>query len=76
MRTPAAQRILGRVERSVAHVILDIELDSEPIRGRISEAGAQARSFNGWIELVQEIEDARMGVSSPPRPEGAEREKN
>jgi len=58
------------VERSVARVHLDIELDSDPIRGRISEAGAQGRSFSGWIELVQEIEDARSGASRAQLAEG------
>lgn len=42
---------------------LAIELDSDPIRGRVSETGAQGRSFNGWIELVEAIEDARLGTS-------------
>jgi hypothetical protein len=66
------RRILGGVKRSVAHVNLDIELDSDPIRGRIADAGGRERSFNGWIELVQEIEDARMGASSRAAPQEAE----
>jgi hypothetical protein len=52
------------VDRSVAYVHLAIELDSEPIRGLVSETGAPGRSFNGWIELVEAIEDARLGASS------------
>jgi hypothetical protein len=52
------------VARSIAHVQLDIERGSDPIQGRIAEPGGQGRSFSGWIELVQEIEDARMGTSS------------
>lgn len=54
--------MLTVVERSIAHVQLDIERGSDPIRGRIIEPGAQGRSFSGWIELVQEIEDARSGT--------------
>jgi hypothetical protein len=52
------------VARSIAHVQLDIECGSDPIQGRIAEPGGQGRSFSGWMELVQEIEDARMGTSS------------
>ncbi len=50
------------MDRSVAHLHLAIELDSDPIRGLVSETGAQERSFNGWIELAEAIEDARAGA--------------
>lgn len=58
---PASNHDPGCVDRSVRHVHLAIELDSEPIRGLVSETGAQDRSFSGWIELVEAIEDARLG---------------
>jgi len=62
VRTAAGRAILIHVDRPIAQVHLDIECGSDPIRGRISEAGARGRSFSGWIELVQEIEDARLGT--------------
>ena len=53
------------MDRSVAHVHLEIDLGSDPITGQVSEDGARGRDFSGWIELVEAIEDAR--ISPAPR---------
>jgi hypothetical protein len=42
-----------------ADVTLSIELESEPISGRVSTEYGAARRFSGWIELVEAIEAAR-----------------
>jgi hypothetical protein len=50
------------VAYAVAHVHLAIELDSDPIKGQVSADGTLHRPFNGWIELVEVLEDVRAGA--------------
>ena len=42
----------GRLE-----IKLELELDGEPIRGRISADGTPSRSFTGWLELTSRLVD-------------------
>jgi hypothetical protein len=50
------------VERGRTHLELAIEVDSDPIRGSVSNGSRQAQPFNGWIELVAAIEAARSST--------------
>jgi hypothetical protein len=50
------------VAQNIAHVHVAIELDSDPIKGRVAAGGAEGHMFNGWIELVEAIEGARVGA--------------
>jgi hypothetical protein len=50
------------VAHNIAHLHVAIELDSDPIKGHVAAGGAEGRRFNGWIELVEAIEDARVGA--------------
>ena len=54
-------------------VMLDIELDSEPIQGSLSDRDGVSRAFSGWIELVSLLQGAATTRTSPvtPRPEEA-----
>jgi len=46
---------------------LDVELESEPIQGRLYETGGRLnRPFSGWLGLMAAIGAAR-GADSPPR---------
>lgn len=49
------------MDQRTAHVHLAIELDSDPIKGRVSAVGAEGRGFSGWMELADAIEKARRG---------------
>jgi len=59
---------------------LDIEIGSDPIRGRISDASGQ-RAFAGWLELVRwidsamtpETDDRRRHPSREPRSHSSRR---
>jgi hypothetical protein len=42
--------------------MLSIELESEPISGRVSTEDGPSRRFSGWIELVEAIEAARCAA--------------
>jgi hypothetical protein len=46
-------------DRRTVRVELDIDVDCEPIEGRLTAGAASAREFIGWIALVHEIEGAR-----------------
>jgi hypothetical protein len=41
-------------------VHLEIELQSDPIAGTLTGPGGEVRSFQGWIELTDAIEQARV----------------
>ncbi|HEV2923005.1 MAG TPA: hypothetical protein VGW98_03165 [Solirubrobacteraceae bacterium] len=53
-----------------AQVTLDIELDSEPISGSLSEGDGTGQAFSGWIQLVSLLQDAattRTSQADQPR---------
>jgi hypothetical protein len=56
VRTPKPDRKLGPVQRRL-RVTIELDPDSEPIRGIISDEDA-ARSFTGWMELVTALQAA------------------
>jgi hypothetical protein len=41
-----------------AQVTLDIELDSEPIHGSLSDRDGASQAFSGWIQLVSLLQGA------------------
>jgi hypothetical protein len=51
-------------------VTLDIEPDSEPICGSLSDRDGASQAFSGWIELVSLLQDAattRASQADRPR---------
>jgi hypothetical protein len=42
--------------------VVELELDTTPIRGRISTPPDPAREFRGWLELASAIEQLRTAV--------------
>jgi hypothetical protein len=51
------------VDRCLAHLHLEIKLESEPIAGVVTGPRGDAQRFRGWIELAQAIEQARAPES-------------
>jgi hypothetical protein len=51
-----------------AQVKLDIELDSEPIQGSLSDRDGASQDFSGWIQLVSLLQDAATTQASPAPP--------
>ncbi len=49
-----------------AQVTLEIELDSEPIQGSLSDRDGASQVFSGWIELVSLLQDASTTRASQP----------
>lgn len=47
-------------------VTLDIELDSEPIQGSLSDRDGASQAFSGWIQLVSLLQDAATTQASQP----------
>ena len=51
--------IVLTVTRGTAHLVLAIDIDSDPISGWVSNGCKASRAFQGWIELAGVIEAAR-----------------
>jgi hypothetical protein len=43
------------------HLLLDLDPDSEPVRGQVGPADAAPRSFVGYAELIATLESIRAG---------------
>ena len=58
--------IPGNVETKHAQILIELELGSDPITGRILD-GPDTRSFIGWMALVRalELRTRRVASSSP-----------
>jgi hypothetical protein len=54
------------MEPARAQVTLDIELDSEPIQGSLSDRDGASQDFSGWIQLVSLLQDAATTQASQP----------
>ncbi len=52
------------MEGKTAHLNLAIDPGSEPISGSLSGPNQEPQRFNGWIELVAEIERVRSNGSA------------
>jgi hypothetical protein len=59
------------MKRGTAHVMLAIDIDSDPISGLLSNGSGPSRPFHGWIELVALVEAVR---SASPEDGGDPRE--
>jgi hypothetical protein len=62
--------IVGGMQPAQTQVTLDIELDSEPIQGSLSNRDGASQAFSGWIELVSLLQDAtttRASQADQPR---------
>jgi hypothetical protein len=46
---------------------LEIDSDSDPIAGRLSEGGGPGRQFVGWLELARALELALESGEPTPR---------
>jgi hypothetical protein len=51
------------VTSDTAHLMLAIDIDSDPISGLVSNGTEISRPFHGWIELAGVIEAARSADS-------------
>ncbi len=57
--------MLRAVEGGTAHLHLTIENGSEPIAGSLAGPDGKPHRFDGWIELVVAIENARHRLIAP-----------
>jgi hypothetical protein len=48
----------------MAHLKLEIDIDSDPISGLVSNGTGDSKAFHGWIELASVIEAARSAGSA------------
>jgi hypothetical protein len=51
---------------SQVRVVLDLDLDGDPICGSISAADRDSHRFFGWLELADELEVMRKSVPDDP----------
>ena len=59
MRNANRTAIFPMVKRGTAHVMLAIDVDSDPISGLVSDRTEVSTPFSGWVELAALIEAAR-----------------
>lgn len=64
---------MGMASRPCVELRLELEIDAEPIAGRLRLEGGAPRSFSGWLGLAAALEDALdagrqapAGTRSPP----------
>lgn len=63
---PGAATVLPMGRRRYVEVGIELEVDAEPIAGRVRHRGAAPRPFGGWLELAAALEDAlRRGRQAP-----------
>jgi hypothetical protein len=70
MRICAARSIIAAVVEGPMHLVLDLDRDSEPVRGQVGPADAAPTSFTGYAELIATLESIRaaesVGRGAPP----------
>jgi hypothetical protein len=64
MRTCSMGADNGRDVVHILHLGLDLDLDRQPITGRLRGHEIPTRSFEGWLELASAVEDARTNASA------------
>ena len=52
------------------HLELQLQTETEPITGRLTDQQGRAIDFTGWLELITAIEAAMAGASHPAEPSG------
>jgi hypothetical protein len=59
-----------RVVEGAMHLVLDLDPDSEPVRGQVGPVNAAPTSFTGYAELIATLESIRaaasLGRGAPP----------
>jgi hypothetical protein len=63
VRNANTSGIFLTMKRGTAHVMLAVDIDSDPISGLLSNGSGASRPFHGWIELAALIEAARSASS-------------
>lgn len=46
-------------DHRTVRIELDVDVDREPIAGRLTSGAERTRDFTGWVALAHEIEHAR-----------------
>ena len=64
MRMAAVGSIIAGVLEGAMHLVLDLDPDSEPVRGQVGPANAAPRSFTGYADLIATLESIRAGESA------------
>jgi hypothetical protein len=59
-------------ERHEIRLVLDIDLDADPITGSIRPADGAARRFSGWISLAAALQTIRADLTQPAAGERSE----
>jgi hypothetical protein len=54
----------GRPDRGSVRIVLDLDLEGSPPRGRFVGEEGSARAFFGWLQLMDGLEDARRHASA------------
>jgi hypothetical protein len=57
-------------ESQAVRVVLDLDPNSEPIRGSLSASDQDSRPFFGWLELASAVEAARAAAHVGQRGRG------
>lgn len=58
-------------QRTEIRVVLDIDLDADPITGSLCPAIGPPRRFSGWIALAAALQAIRAETArAPPEPAG------
>jgi hypothetical protein len=73
MRTRVQRSIIPRVLEGAMHLLLDLDPDSEPVRGQVGLADGKPRRFIGYADLIATLESIRADESTgsdTPRVEG------
>jgi hypothetical protein len=49
-------------------LVIEVETDSEPIRGTVAGPDDQPRPYLGWLALIEMLEEWRRGIPSEEPP--------
>lgn len=56
------------MEQALLHLSLELEVDSEPIKGWLQAERGERREFEGWMELAAALEVLIEGGADDARP--------
>ena len=63
----------GPAAKSGERLILELDVASEPIDGRLQSADGAKREFRGYMGLISLLEQTRVPAEPPSQPTAAER---
>jgi hypothetical protein len=70
MRSPCVKREPSNEVKNPPRLLLEFDLDAEPIGGVVTDQRGAEQAFHGWLQLTEAIEAARlMGQAELPRSE-------